>query len=55
MTEAERTIVENVKHREQVEGASHWDINQIVNDFDTTSKIITAIKNGEIKNVTINY
>lgn len=53
--EAERKRVGDSKHREQVEGGVHYLINQIVDDFDTTSKILTAIKDGKIPHVTINY
>ena len=51
--EADR--IADVEHREKVEGDMHFQINIYVEDFDTTSKILIAIKDGAIPNLQIHY
>ena len=55
LAELERIRIEDTKHREKVEGNAVISLNEILCDITASNKVVNAIRDGKINNVTINY
>ena len=55
LAEIERKRIENKKHRQEIEARIHKQIDKIISDSDVTKKVVGALRDGRIPNVTINY
>ncbi len=55
LAEIERVRTENIHHREKIESDALISFNEVLNDITASKKVVNAIRDGIIDNVTINY